>query len=94
MQHNCQLGLIVITLIPNRKMQRPAKGWGEGGALCIFQVWGCAIRKGINFPDIGIKNNINNVHNFGIGTSCRSMALFPPDIMLCTPSKRDQDVID
>ena len=31
----------------------------------MFQVRGRAIGKGINFPDIGIKNGIN-FHNFGI----------------------------
>ena len=42
-------------------------GWGEpgGGALHIFRVRGRAIGKGIDFPDIGIKNGIN-FHNFGI----------------------------
>ena len=37
---------------------------GGGGALHIFWVRGRAIRKGIDFPDIGIKNGIN-FHNFG-----------------------------
>ena len=36
-----------------------------GGALHIFRVRGRAIGKGIDFPDIGIKNGIN-FHNFGI----------------------------
>ena len=38
----------------------------RGRALHIFRVRGRAIRKSINFPDIGIKNGIN-FHNFGIG---------------------------
>ena len=36
-----------------------------GGALHIFWVQGRAIGKGINFPDIGVKNSIN-FHNFSI----------------------------
>ena len=36
-----------------------------GDALHIFWVRGRAIGKGIDFPDIGIKNGIN-FHNFGI----------------------------
>ena len=36
-----------------------------GGALHTFWVRGRAIGKGIDFPDIGIKNGIN-FHNFGI----------------------------
>ena len=37
----------------------------RGGALHIFRVRGRTIGKGIYFPDIGIKNDIN-FHNFGI----------------------------
>ena len=36
-----------------------------GGALHIFWVRGRAIGKGIDFPDISIKNGIN-FHTFGI----------------------------
>ena len=36
-----------------------------GGALHTFRVGGCAIWKGIDFLDIGIKNGID-FHNFGI----------------------------
>ena len=46
-------------------MQRSARWWNPGGALHIFRVRERAIGKGINFPDIGIKNGIN-FHNFGI----------------------------
>ena len=40
-------------------------GNAPGGALHIFWIRGRAIGKGIDFPDIGIKNGIN-FHNFGI----------------------------
>ena len=46
-------------------MQNSDKDSVPGGALHIFWVRGRAIGKGINFPDIGIKNGIN-FHNFGI----------------------------
>ena len=41
----------------------PSARQKPGGALNIFSVQGCAIGKGIDFPEIGICNGIN-FHNF------------------------------
>ena len=43
---------------------------GQGGALAlnVFRVRGGAIGKGMDFPDIGIKNGVN-FHNFGMRNS-------------------------
>ena len=51
---------IWLTVLPARLEEHT-----PGGALCIFRVQGHVIGKGIDFPDIGIKNGIN-FHNFGI----------------------------
>ena len=45
--------------------QRKAFWLGRGGAICILWIRGRTIGKGIDFPDIGIRNGLD-FHNFGV----------------------------